>query len=115
MWEELVAGTLLALAGGIGKWIVAAYVLGRSRPHRERAQLRGGSLVGTLATVALPIPVGGVGTVAHHASGRRSAIPAIHVDGARAEEGVEVVIVEIRGPLAVVLPLHGLEEEGVIR
>jgi hypothetical protein len=79
------------------------------RLNRARVELR--SLAGVVGTIALAIPEGGVGKVAHGARGRRSTLPARCADGGAIAKGARVVIVEASSRLAIVQRLPADIEE----
>ena len=96
-----------ALAGGAGMLItaaIAAHLFNGLRPLHDHA-VRGRALSGTVAEVTLAIPEGGVGGIAHGASGGRSSMPARHVDGGALHPGARVVIVDVTANVARVRPL----------
>jgi len=70
--------------------------------------LRGSPLIGSLARVAVAIPVHGTGAIAHVQGGRRATLPARSCENEPLGCGTWVVVVDIERRKAVV---HSLPEE----
>jgi membrane protein implicated in regulation of membrane protease activity len=83
----------VAAAGGIaGSSAVFLFMAKVLLPHESRLDPADFEMVGTLATVTLPIRSGGIGEIQFTQEGARRSASARSDDGAALEKGVEVVV-----------------------
>jgi len=88
-----VAAVSLAVAGGLaGSSIVFVFLTKVLLPHETRLDPADFEMVGTLATVTLPIRAEGVGEIQFSQGGARRSASARSDDGEALEKGSEVVV-----------------------
>lgn len=88
----IAVAVLLLGAGGV------AY---RALSHSGKA----GLIVGSIAHVAVRIPENGVGLIALVVGSRRTTLPARCCDGGGIARSTEVVVIDMRGRVALVSPI----------
>jgi len=88
-----VGAVIVAGAGGIiGSSLVFLFMARVLLPHESRLDPADFEMVGTLATVTLPIRSGGIGEIQFVQEGARRSASARSDDGQALEKGVEVVV-----------------------
>lgn len=88
-----VGAVIVAAAGGIiGSSLVFLFMARVLLPHESRLDPADFEMVGTLATVTLPIRTGGIGEIQFVQEGARRSASARSDDGQALEKGAEVVV-----------------------
>ena len=87
---------------------VAALIVGAGAASYTALSRAGkaGLIVGSIAHVAVSIPENGVGIIALVVGSRRTTLPARSPNGGSIPRSTEVVVIDVRGRIAVVSPLY---------
>ncbi|MCB9595473.1 MAG: hypothetical protein H6719_22320 [Sandaracinaceae bacterium] len=97
---------LVAIAGGAATVVGVLGALLTSWLRQRDPVPDEPSWKGVIGVVAVPIPAGGVGKIAHHRRGARAAVAArMHDEPTGAPVGTRVVVIEVRDGVALVAPM----------
>lgn len=94
------ASILYAVAADVSFVLVLLFALRRLLAGGDA--MEGGTLLGSMGVISLPIPAHGVGSMSYVAEGKRHVIPARSSDELPLEQGTRVMVVSLENRVAVV-------------